>query len=771
MASVNAEDNVTSDIISINDNSSDLDVIESINDDVDSLKSSSRSFSDLNNLVNDENVWSVYLDSDYEYDSSKDSRFVNGITISRSINIYGNGHTINAKNTARIFNVDNYVNFNNINFINARADFGAALLGSNFAVNYCNFTNNHASASGGAIQGGSATGCIFNSNSAEKQGGAIYQGSAFKCTFSNNRANEGGAIYEVYTTQSTFIRNSATKQGGAMIGSSADTCTFIANYAKEYGGAVFKSYVVNCEFYNNSATHAGAIGGDSNSALNCIFNGNSASEDGGAVYGYTVYDSTFKQNHAPQGGAMHMGSVNNCIFEDNYATDIGGALMETYAVNSNFTNNKAKKGGAMYQNSAKNCIFTSNTADYGGAMFKAHADNCKFYYNSAKEGGAIYDGGAEISYFQYNSATNGGAVASSSVSGSSFYDNSAGEYGGAGYKTSAVSSLFQANTAKYGGGLSVSSSASGSKFVKNVASVTGGAKYDTYTSECVFEGNLPEFILKASDFSGIYGFGGDIRIELYDSPKYPVTGVNATIKVYNSKNKLIGTYLSEVGYNWFVNFAAGNYKSTISVEDSAYEVSPIKISINILKSSFIYVADLTTNYKAKNYLLVNLHDSVGTVIKYARVSIKINDEAAKVYSTDANGQVMFPTNTLAPGDYNVTVSYAGDSTYVSSSATANIVVNKLTPKLTAAKKTFKIKDKTKKYVVTLKDNKGKVMKKMKITVKVNGKTYSAKTNTKGQATFKLTKLTKKGTFSAVVKYAGSSKYNSVKKTVKITVKK
>ena len=35
------------------------------------------------------------------------------------------------------------------------------------------------------------------------------------------------------------------------------------------------------------------------------------------------------------------------------------------------------------------------------------------------------------------------------------------------------------------------------------------------------------------------------------------------------------------------------------------------------------------------------------------------------------------------------------------------------------------------------------MKKVKRTLKVNKKTYSAKTNAKGQATFKITKLTKK----------------------------
>ena len=29
--------------------------------------------------------------------------------------------------------------------------------------------------------------------------------------------------------------------------------------------------------------------------------------------------------------------------------------------------------------------------------------------------------------------------------------------------------------------------------------------------------------------------GSEIHIDMYDNPNYPVTGVNATIKVYNSK--------------------------------------------------------------------------------------------------------------------------------------------------------------------------------------------------------------------------------------------
>ena len=57
----------------------------------------------------------------------------------------------------------------------------------------------------------------------------------------------------------------------------------------------------------------------------------------------------------------------------------------------------------------------------------------------------------------------------------------------------------------------------------------------------------------------------------------------------------------------------------------------------------------------------------------------------------------------------------------------------------------------------------------KVTLKVNGKTYTAKTNAKGQATFSI-KLTKKGKFQTVIKFAGDKTYNSASKQVTITIK-
>ena len=62
------------------------------------------------------------------------------------------------------------------------------------------------------------------------------------------------------------------------------------------------------------------------------------------------------------------------------------------------------------------------------------------------------------------------------------------------------------------------------------------------------------------------------------------------------------------------------------------------------------------------------------------------------------------------------------------------------------------------------------MKQVKVTIKISGKKYTAKTNSKGQATFKITKFTKKGKFNAVIAFDGNKYYNKVSKTVKITIK-
>lgn len=98
--------------------------------------------------------------------------------------------------------------------------------------------------------------------------------------------------------------------------------------------------------------------------------------------------------------------------------------------------------------------------------------------------------------------------------------------------------------------------------------------------------------------------------------------------------------------------------------------------------------------------------------------------------------------------------------------TAQYNKSELPAKITASNKTYKQSQKTKQYTVTLKID-GKVAKGKKLTLKVSNKTYTAKTNTKGKAIFKIKNLTKKGTYKATISYKGKTKTTSKKATIKV----
>ena len=182
------------------------------------------------------------------------------------------------------------------------------------------------------------------------------------------------------------------------------------------------------------------------------------------------------------------------------------------------------------------------------------------------------------------------------------------------------------------------------------------------------------------------------------------------------------------------------------------------------------VPSVTKVYNVNKNLVVTLKDANGKAIANAKVTIVLNG-VKKVVTTDKNGKATLAIPNLVPKDYTASITYAGDGTHVKSTATAKVTVKKASVKLTAKKKTFKAKKKVKKYVVVLKNNKGKAMSKVKLTLKVKGKKFTAKTNAKGKATFKIKKLTKKGTYNAQVIYKGDKYFNKLTKKVKIKIKK
>lgn len=436
----------------------------------------------------------------------------------------------------------------------------------------------------------------------------------------------------------------------------------------------------------------------------------------------TIKDATLINGNAKNGGAILVDgatlTVENSVLKDNQAKS-GGAIANNgnlTIVNSKLVNNTATDNGGAISNTGPLSIveseLTSNQADEGGAI-----DNSK--------------GSVEIvdSKLKDNTAQNAGAIStddgeSVSISNTKFVDNGGDAISSDSGEVNISESKFVSEVAfkiDY-----ITDSISGSDIVVNVSETTKGSQ---------FSGNVTLHV------------GG------YE---YVVEIINGTGSMVITPDLTSGNYDVKLNFN-----GTDAYDSADAVSNSfTVAAKPTAISSDAV----------TTVYNGGKYLYATLKDSSGKAINGAEITVRLSNGKTFNQKTDKNGKIKVPTDNLAPNKYNAVIIFNGNGKYVKSNATAKIIVKKATPKLTAKAKAFKRTDKTKKYTVTLKTNRNKVMKNTKVTLKVKGKTYTAKTNIKGVATFKLTKLTKKGKFTATVKYAGSKYYNAKTVKPKITVK-
>ena len=428
------------------------------------------------------------------------ANFVNGVIINKNIRIDGKGHTIDAKNLGRIFEIDGgfAVTLTNVTLTNGKADNGGAIYNfGNLDLVHVNFVNNTAKY-GGAIMN-YAYGLVLDdstfTNNTAKIGGAIYNSAdcfvVGNSTFANNTATSNGGVIFNYgigfvVGNSTFVNNSAADGAGAILnggrGFVVGNSTFANNTATSKGGAIYNygiGFVVgNSTFANNTAEDAGAVynEGDNSVVGNSTFANNTA-EDAGAVYNEgdnsVVGNSTFVNNTATSiGGAIINNGklvVDNSAFEDNAANYYGGAIFnwdDLQVTNSAFDGNDI-----LVRN-----IRAMDNVDHGGAAIynwkngkldiskSNFTNNIKNYKNGNLLVGAVATiGDATISdsYFVNNSGRWGGALSvmggeSSSatnfidIDGTKFVNNSA-LYGGAmfvwGSNYSISNSVFDNNSA------------------------------------------------------------------------------------------------------------------------------------------------------------------------------------------------------------------------------------------------------------------------------------------------------------------------------------
>ena len=218
----------------------------------------------------------------------------------------------------------------------------------------------------------------------------------------------------------------------------------------------------------------------------------------------------------------------------------------------------------------------------------------------------------------------------------------------------------------------------------------------------------------------------------------------------------------------FDNLGVYNLKASyhnnmfISNDDVEFNFTVVK------KATTLSAKPLSKVYGGNEKSVISLKDSMGKSISNALITFNVGANPTSV-RTDANGMATLNLN-MVPKTYVATITYGGSGTYAASTKKIQITIKKATLKIVAAKKTFKRKVKAKKYTITLRNAQGKVIKGAKVSINVNGKKYAAKTNAKGQAIFKLTKLTKKGNHKATIKFAGNAYYNAASKKATITVK-
>ena len=254
-----------------------------------------------------------------------------------------------------------------------------------------------------------------------------------------------------------------------------------------------------------------------------------------------------------------------------------------------------------------------------------------------------------------------------------------------------------------------------------------------------------------------------------DSISLNLTGINGSLNVYigdfdkevDLENGFASITLPvlPVGTNWV--YATFYHKYINEFDNDDYDAYHKTFEIEVINP--ITAKDTAVVYSASGKYQSNIKDINGNPVTSGKVTFYILDGKKQILKKEVNIK-----NGVATLSYKIT---QGVKTYtIKTVYNKASVTKKLTVKHVVSLKAIKVKKSAKKVTIqaNLAKVNGKYLKGKKVTFKFNGKTYKAKTNSKGIAKVTIkSNILKKLKVGKKITYQATYQKDTVKKTVKV----
>ena len=474
-------------------------------------------------------------------------------------------------------------------------------------------------------------------------------------------------------------------------------------------------------------------------------------------------------------------TLKNINFINGYCAENGGAIywsgMNGAVFNCNFINcSSASRGGAIYWNGNN------------GVISKATFENCV----ANLDGGCIYVNGninVEISESEFIGNDAGdvnNAVYGGTVTNCSFVDRTAPENV---TNTTLIETrtmiMVNVSNIYLGDSIEITSFV----FNENNAPVTGNVDLYANFTFIGSEGNGNSFTFtppQAGKYLIEARFGGDSNfkasagnITVNVVPNIVVEIVPETIESDNEgviilefpddATGTITVFIDGTQYKVYeiiggilkIDLSHMNGKYTITFQysgDDNYPAFKKDSEVSIQTNPSITASNAKVLYSAGTTYKITVYKNKGILAKSVSVTIKLNNKKLKPIKTNSKGVASFKV-TQTPGTYKLKITTLGTT-----------VTKTLTVKHIVTLKAVKVKKSAKKLILqaTLAKVNKKYLKKKTVTFKFNGKTYKAKTNSKGVAKVTIkSSVLKKLKIGKKITYQATYLKDTVKKTTKV----